>query len=273
MAIIDLTPQRKEILSGFAEHVAERYCSESNVIMPEKIAENIGLRFKLADYGKAFDGLLVCKSGKHKAFLNTHDGAHLHDKRLRFSFAHELGHFLIDEHRISLSEPGVKPRPSFNHFDSNDLMEKEADHFAANLLMPRKRILRDIGYRKFSYPIIDEISNKYNVSATAAIIRFITLGNKPVMVVCSRDKMVRWKSNSDDFPHYKLLYGNRGRVPENTSAGEYFYEGTKNMGKTEPVFAEDWFELRYASERRQGFFEYCIYQENLNQVISLIWQK
>jgi hypothetical protein len=62
-------------------------------------------------------------------------------------------------------------------------------------------------------------------------------------------------------------------VPENTPAGEYFYEGVKNLGKTERVYAEDWFELKYASERRRGCYEYCIYQENLNQVISLIWEK
>jgi len=53
---------------------------------------------------------------------------------------------------------------------------------------------------------------------------------------------------------------------------EYIYEGTKNLNKTETMFAKDWFLLNNAEDRNRKFKEYCVYYEAMEQVISVLWE-
>jgi hypothetical protein len=92
------------------------------------------------------------------------------------------------------------------------------------------------------------------------------------MIVCTRSSVIRWVRYSFDFPFTYILGGIDSKVPEYTSAGEYFYEGTKNMNKTETVFAKDWFQLYNTEDRNRKFKEYCVYYEPMNQVISVLWE-
>jgi hypothetical protein len=186
--------------------------------------------------------------------------------------AHELGHYLIPEHYQALSDPNTKPIPSFQTFDTNNHFEVEADYFASCLLLPEGRFLKEMNRKYFNFTLIDEISSKYNVSVTATLLRFIGIGFYPIMVVCTRKGIVCWKRYSGDFPFTRLLTEAQGRVPAYTSAGEYFYEKIKNYGKTETVYAKDWFVLSNPADRNRPFKEYCIYFEQIEQVISLIWE-
>jgi hypothetical protein len=223
-------------------------------------------------YGDAFDGLLENKNSKFHIYLNTIYGGHLHHPRIRFSFAHELGHYLIEEHYLALSDPRTNPQPSFQTFDMENKYEVEADYFASCLLMPEDRLKTDFIKQKFSFAVIDEIARKYNVSVTAALLRFIGIGYHPVMIVCTRASKIRWVRYSFDFPFTYLIGGIGNSVPEYTSAGEYFYEGTKNLNKTETVFAKDWFVLYNTEDRNRKFKEYCMYFDTMDQVISVLWE-
>ena len=157
------------------------------------------------------------------------------------------------------------------HGYHNNKYEVEADYFASCLLMPEDRLRKDLN-RKFTFSIADEISRKYNVSLTAALLRFIGIDYCPIMIVCTRSSKVRWVRYTEDFPFKYLLTGADGSVPEYTSAGEYFYEGTKNLNKTETVFAKDWFVLHHTEDPNRKFNEYCIYYEPMDQVISVLWE-
>lgn len=267
-----LTPARMADLSAIAGFYTSEYCSQSALIDPVTIAKSQHLKYSTNDYGNAFDGLLENVNGKFHIYLNTKEGGHLYHPRVRFSFAHELGHYLIPEHYRILSEPGIKPQPSFQTFDMENKYEVEADYFASCLLLPEYHIKKDVARQKFSSVVIDEIARKYNVSVTAALLRFIGIGNHPVMIVCSRASKICWTRYSFDFPFTYLLGGIGGSVPEYTSAGEYFYEGTKNLNKTETVFAKDWFVLYDKEDRNRKFKEYCVYYEAMNQVISVLWE-
>jgi hypothetical protein len=267
-----LTPARMADLSAIAGFYTAEYCSHSYLIDPSIIAASQQLGFSLNNYGEAFDGLLENKNGKFHIYLNVKDGGHLYHPRVRFSFAHELGHYLIEEHYRALSDPRTKPHPSFQTFDMDNKYEVEADYFASCLLMPEEQLRKDFIKQKFSFVVIDEIARKYNVSVTAALLRFIGIGNHPIMIVCSRSSKICWTRYSFDFPFTYLLGGIGGSVPEYTSAGEYFYEGTKNLNKTEIVFAKDWFVLHNAEDRNRKFKEYCVYYEAMEQVISVLWE-
>ena len=94
------------------------------------------------------------------------------------------------------------------------------------------------------------------------------------MVVYGVDKMIRWVRKSEDFPFWRLRYGNgKGdQVPNNTVMGTYFYENDDSDCKSEEtVYAEDWFDTRREDNNDREFVEWCIgYQD---KAFSVIWEK
>jgi Zn-dependent peptidase ImmA (M78 family) len=271
MASYNLSSALTAELSELGEYYAGLFCEGSETIHPHIIAKGLGLNYTPKNYGLAFEGLLEYKGGKFHVFINTRADEHLYTPRVRFSFAHELGHYIIDNHRNALMQPGVAPHGSITLM-SDLRIEREADLFAACLLMPESRIRQDVFKQKFSFALIDMISKKYQVSITAALLRFIALGNHPIMVVCSRAGKVVWRRFNEDFPFYNLHTVGKDIVPVNTSAGDYFKDGTK-YDRTETVFAEDWFILQNSNDRGRQFFEHCIYIDRLKQVVSVIWER
>lgn len=272
MSYFSLSVQRMRVLSGLAEHYAESFCPDSLLIDPQQIADKLNLNCRTNDYAQGFDGMLVYREGEFYLHLNVRENDHIYKPRIRFTFAHELGHYIIDEHRNALTKPGAKPHGSFPLVSQDIMVEREADHFAACLLLPEKRVLKDLHCKKFNATLIDEISTKYNVSVTATLLRFVGLNHRPMMVVCSRNGYIAWHRETHDFPFPYPLYGHKGKVPENTSAGEYFYEKRKYADKAEIVFAGEWFVLNHKSDVNRKLYEYCYYFDGLNQVVSVIWE-
>lgn len=271
MASFNLNSKVIAEINELADYYAGLYCVNSEVITPHVIALELGLKWSTNNYGSAFEGLLEYKAGKFHVYINTKSDEHLYTPRVRFSFAHELGHYIIDDHRNALMQPGVKPHGSITLM-SDLRVEREADLFAACLLMPESRIKQDVYRQKFNFALIDMISKKYQVSITAALLRFIALGNHPIMVVCSRKGKIMWRRFNEDFPFYQLRTGLNEQVPFNSSVGDYYKDGTK-YNRTETVFAEDWFILQNSSDCGRQFFEHCIYMERLNQVVSVLWER
>ena len=272
MGMNEIKPGRLIELNELAVYYADEYCPEPQVVNPLVIAERLGIPYTAGDYNGCFDGLIEYRNRKFHVFLNLNGEEHLYSPRVRFSFAHELGHYIIDSHRRALKEPGMSPHGSQGIFASEIGTEREADYFAACLLMPESRIKKDIYRRRFVFALVDEISRKYQVSVTAALLRFIALGNHPLMVVCSQKNRLKWLRYSEDFPYKRLNLGANNELPECTAAAEFFVDGTKYRNVQE-VFAEDWFLLFRSSDQRRPFNEYCVYYEALNQVVSVIWEK
>lgn len=271
MTYFSLSVQRMRVLSDLAEHYAESFCAGSPLIDPQLIADKLNLNWRTNNYDQAFDGMLVCREGEFYLHLNLRENDHIYKPRIRFTFAHEIGHYIIDEHRNALTKPGAKPHGSFPLVSQDIMIEREADHFAACLLLPENRVRKDLHCKKFSATLIDEISKKYNVSTTAALLRFVALNHRPMMVVCCRNGAIAWHRETSDFPFTYPLYGHKGQVPEKTSAGDYYYNNTKYQ-KAEIVFAGDWFKLNYKNDLNRKLYEYCYYFEAMNQVVSLIWE-
>lgn len=273
MTNFSLSAQRIRGLSALADYYAGKYCSGSLQTDPQQIADNLELTCCINNYKRAFDGMMCYRGGDFYLHLNVGETEHIYMPRVRFTFAHELGHYIIDEHRNALMQPGANPHASFPLISQDNMIEREADYFAACLLLPEGRVRKDIHRRKFDPTLIKEISAKYNVSVTATLLRFIGLNHCPMMVVCSRNSTIAWHRETEDFPFQYPLHGHKGQVPENTSAGEYFYENKKNQTRAEVVFAGDWFKVNYKSDLNRKFFEFCYYFDSTNQVVSVIWEE
>jgi len=91
------------------------------------------------------------------------------DTRQRFTIAHELGHFFLHQ---DLLEEGFMDGVGLMRDGSNNEIEKQANSFAANLLMP-EAIFREMwSNNKLSSK---QIANFFYVSESAVIIRAINL--------------------------------------------------------------------------------------------------
>ena len=101
--------------------------------------------------------------------------------RQRFTLAHELGHFVM--HKTTGGHLHVDEKDFFVRFrdkhsgDGSDQQEKEANAFAAELLMPKHFLERDVKQLKDGVSISDEkairsMANRYGVSLRALLFRF-----------------------------------------------------------------------------------------------------
>jgi Zn-dependent peptidase ImmA (M78 family) len=252
-----------------AEYIARQY--DDKIIPVDKIAEQENLLLFYDNYDKGtFDGMTVYTNGQFYVHLNVDNGNHIHSERGRFTLAHELGHYFLDTHRKGLMSGILEPHPSIINKKQFNAIEREADYFASCLLMPEDRFKQDVFRQKFSFELIETLCSNYKVSKTACAFRFAQIGNHPILIVYAENGVVKWKTESDDFPYKWLLNGND--VPTATVMGEYFFKNNKkDTYKTEQVWAVDWFNYVKDYDVNRSFFEHCIPYKD--KALSIIWEK
>ena len=157
------------------EHLAtEQYLSTGGVISVPVV--DIAKKLRLAVYeiemqsmgGVIPSGVLnKLKDGNWAIILNKNEAP----TRKRFSIAHEVGHFLIHK-----DQPFVDTFTAGEAFYRDGIgdeqLEKEANYFAANLLMPAERI-KEI-WALSSSP--SEMASKFDVSEVSITFRLKNLG-------------------------------------------------------------------------------------------------
>jgi Zn-dependent peptidase ImmA (M78 family) len=159
------------------EQKAEDILNESGFRAIPISVEDIAAHYKL-QIGKAtstdFSGILIRKDGAALIGINSTDTP----RRQRFTIAHEIGHFflhptnevLVDYRR---SSKGTHRTPK----------EREADIFAASLLMPRQELIKDfmriaggtLTDEEQTKNVVSLLATKYEVSDEAMNIRLLGL--------------------------------------------------------------------------------------------------
>ena len=116
--------------------------------------------------------------------------------RVNFTLAHEFGHYLL--HRSALAE-GIKcGRNDMMGWDvAYGQMEAEANEFASYLLMPRNLFEEQMKGNALNLHLIQNVADYFDVSVTAALLKWITFTEKRAMMVITRDGYVDWARSSD----------------------------------------------------------------------------
>lgn len=158
------------------ENLATSILKECNVeslpVPLEEIVAKRGIQIKAYDLGEDVSGVLLLDKDKSVIGYNPNESA----ARRRFTIAHELGHFEL--HR-SHSELFVDKQPFFRNQDSSTgefKKEKEANAFAAAILMPKYLIEREvnkIGY--INEAAVKGLASTFKVSQQAMTIRLTKL--------------------------------------------------------------------------------------------------
>ncbi len=260
--MINLNKTRKEYLDLFAEDVIKQF-DFKDVVAPEVIADYNGLPYFFDHYGSYFDGMLVWDHPRFYTHINLDRVLKMESPRARFTFGHELGHFLIEEHQLAIKKSS---HPSMYAVDEKNLMEQEANYFSASLLMPYNKFKKACYRKKLSFSLIEELSGKFQMSSLATILRFVVAGTYPLMVSFFENKRLKWFDRSEDFP-YKVFKSKIGQAPPRTSVlGEYYLDEGKKFTTVEKIDVNDWF---FDSTKRT-LNEQCFYSD-YGYEISMIW--
>jgi len=142
-----------------------------------------------------FEGALYPLGDPRDGWAIIYNNSNVSPGRVRFTVAHEYGHYLAHRHTlpngIECDDKAVTQRSGLG-------IEKEADEFAAYLLMPfddfRSRIAAT------DKPGIDELSacaERYGVSLIAATLRWLEYTDRRAVFMVSRDGGARWSKSSD----------------------------------------------------------------------------
>lgn len=231
----------------WAEKVAEKYLEENSllrlpvdpiaiavkhgIVVQAKPATDVGVSGMLIKHGDMF-GIAYATHVKIEGFQ-------------RFSVAHELGHYLLPGHYENIL-PNDGVHESKAGFFSGNKYEREADHFAAGLLMPQSLFTKEIDKRSSGYETINKISDICKTSLTATAIRYTQFTSEPIAVILSADQKLDWCFMSDELKEIgRLDWPKKGQIVPKDSVThvfnkniEYIKNGQYEAGSSSFI---DWF--------------------------------
>ena len=100
--------------------------------------------------------------------------------RKRFTLAHELGHYKLHTQKSSVFMDNVFFRKKSEGYTSKEeKIEREANYFAASILMPEHLVRKEISELNCDLHddlVLASLANKFEVSSSAMTFRLINLG-------------------------------------------------------------------------------------------------
>ncbi|MCR9225655.1 MAG: ImmA/IrrE family metallo-endopeptidase [Hyphomonas sp.] len=161
-----------------------------------------------------FEGALYpSPPGKPKGWGIIYNSDIQSSGRINFTLAHELGHYLV--HRNKYPNGLECQQEDFLKWDSEYAqVESEANDFAASLLMPLNDFRSKIGASdKPTLADIGACAERYEVSLTAAILRWLQYTSRRAVLVVSRDGFIKWARSSDSALKSGLFFRTRNQPP------------------------------------------------------------
>lgn len=174
--------RRKQIRELVERLLAQHHVTEGAVPV-EKIVRSFGIELKLDKVDDELSGFLVRENrGQRRSMIGANKSHHPH--RQRFTIAHELGHFLLHQgeqvHLDDLRQAFTINLRDKESAKGEDNDEREANLFAAELLMPAKFLMSDLHGKNLDLlddgDFLDKLAKKYKVSTQALTFRLANLG-------------------------------------------------------------------------------------------------
>ena len=147
------------------------------------------------DHFASIDGMLA-RHPNRQEWMIVYNTAIGHPGRINFTLAHELGHYLIHRHTLSTGRIECSERDIFSGNADNTTLEQEANTFAAYLLMPTRDFCEQIHGESFSFDLMSHCADRYDVSLTATVLRWLNVTQQRAVVVLSEDGFMHWSKPS-----------------------------------------------------------------------------
>lgn len=125
--------------------------------------------------------------------------------RRNFTIGHEFGHYML--HRHMLGPDGIRCDENAVLYRDGEGIEKEADEFAATVLMPLNDFRKQIP--ETEHPDLDrlgEVAKRYGVSLTAAALRWLEYTRTQAIFLVSNEGFAHWaKSSAPAYDAYRFI--------------------------------------------------------------------
>lgn len=145
----------------------------------------------------SFEGMLA-KSPRGEGWMIGVNDQIQSAGRIRFTIAHEFGHFILHRDRQERFECSNQDMHSWDA-QGRDI-ELDADTFASYLLMPIDDFRRQVDGQSFSFDLLRHCADRYGVSLTAAALKWREIAPGRVIVMAARDGFLSWScSNARAF--------------------------------------------------------------------------
>lgn len=163
-------------------------------------------------------------------------------RRRRFSIGHELGHWTHHRGRSSVCRSSEIGNPG-----SASQLERQADRFAADLLMPRYLFLPSLAaHHRPSFEAIDVLASEYATSRLATALRCVDLAEWPVVLICHGKGGRRWFKRRAGVPDHWFP---RENLDASSPAFAVLF-GDADRLRPQVVGADSWFDRRDAARFR-----------------------
>lgn len=167
------------------EEIAERILRQTQsltVPVPVyRVADELLLRVIGHDFGPEISGILIKNGGVTTIGYNSENSP----KRRRFTVAHEIGHYALEHQREGMFIDNADQHFSIMFRDvksstGESLQEREANAFAAAMLMPKSLLIDQISKANFDLSdeddIVQQLATLFEVSTQAMTYRLANIG-------------------------------------------------------------------------------------------------
>lgn len=172
----------RQYIEKKADEVLEQTNSMSMPINIKSVAEKLGLQVVPYELGDDISGVLLVKDGRTTIGYNLKQVGNI--VRTRFTIAHELGHYILKHERGGLFVDDYKRHfaATFRNEESStgeDIQEREANAFAAAILMPKKILINKVSTHRLDFTDdknLKSLADEFKVSQIAMSYRLANLG-------------------------------------------------------------------------------------------------
>jgi hypothetical protein len=190
-----LTPSQIE---RAAEQVLAAHRATGLPVDPLALARLEDIRLAPGRYGGCFEGRIEYRGdtagGRVLIFYEEEAPPRRPASRVRFSVAHELGHYFLPPHRQYLFSGHWHGRHAA--FLLNRRLEREANYFAGALLMPRERFIECARRRSGGLCTLRDLAylagHVFQTSLTSTAIRYMSFAPKELATFATRSEPGGW---------------------------------------------------------------------------------
>ena len=262
-----LKTPRLALVKTTAAQVLRDHHVTSLPVCPFAIAEANGIEVRGLSSGQPGCSGMLLRSGETFGIMYSTDVEN--EGFQRFSVAHELGHYFLPDHPEHVTQHG--PHVSKAGFTSNDPYEREADFFAATLLLPKTLIRPALDRLPEGMKGLIELAGTCQTSLTAMAIAYAQSCSTAVAVIVSLDGKTKFCFMSDAMRRAKVGWiAKTERVP----GGSLTEKRARSEERTvEPmaddVDLQDWF----GSDRSLPAREEVISLRNPTELLTVLYSE
>lgn len=212
---------------------------------------------------RGFEGALF-PSDERKRWLLLYNGSIRSAGRIRFTQAHELAHYIL--HRADRDSFECTEQDMLNWSEEEQDIEAQADEFASYLLMPLNDYRKQVN-AEVDLELLGHCAERYGVSLTAAILKWLSYTDEKAIVVMSTDGYMRWASSSKPAARAGAFYRTRGNaipIPAGSLASDNEITSER---RGSIVAATVWFPH---AEQQLYVREMKMYSEQYESVVTLL---